>query len=716
MKNAKMMGRIFSMAALSLAFIVAACGDDSSSGAQSESSKGSSLDDLDKCTKSLYGEVVYVEDEKAYFECSKEEKDWVKIDSTKHEAKSSSSKKSSKESSSSAGKKDSKESSSSSVKKDSKESSSSSVKKDSKESSSSTEKIVVKSKSISGVSQKGPFVKGSTVNVYELDSSLAQTGKSFTGKINSDDGKFSVKSVSLTNKYALLEANGYFRNEITGEKSKSPITLYALTDLSEREKVNVNLLTHLEYERTLYLVNEKGKSVAEAKKQAESEIFKAFGIEGKFGSSEDLDIFSTGDGNSALLAISVMLLRDLSEADLTEELTKFALDIEEDGSWDDESLFFTIAKWAKEKDLSGELGSVYSNVANWKLGSYPQGFEKYIRNFWYAYYELDECNKGNEGKVMDSEIDYSVTDRFICKSGAWVYASELEKDTYQWEPGVDGEVRTGDVLANNHYMYYEPYGRWDYMFSFDIPKEYHLNPDVTYGEMTDSRDKKKYKTVTIGEGEKAQTWMAENLNYEVKNSSMCYDDLSKNCDVSGRLYTWYAAVNKQVWEIKKGSGVSDEIVQGVCPKGWHLPTKAELDVLIENVGGELSSAGKKLKAKSGWNYRYNDHGDVYGEYDPSNLEKGAGTDDFGFSALATGYGSKETIYDDYGNIIARTDEYGSYGISSDAYFWSSSDKGAYYKLENISDYFSYTDCDTPYNHCEEWADYNLAAVRCVKDK
>lgn len=695
MKNVKMMGRLVSAAALSLAFVMTACGDDSSSGSQGGSSEGvASLDELDKCSKSLYGEVVYVEDENAYFECSKDDEDWVKIDSAKYEAESSSSKK------------------------DSNESSSSSEKKDSNESSSSTEKtpsVVVKDKTISGVSQKGPFVTGSTVKVYELDDNLAQTGNSFTGKINSDDGKFSVNSVSLANKYALLEANGYFRNEITGEKSKSPITLYALTDLSEREKVNVNLLTHLEYERTLYLVNEKEMSVSEAKKQAESEILKAFGIEGKFGSSEDLDIFGSGDGNAALLAISVMLLRDLSEADLTEALTKFAMDIEEDGSWDDEGSIARISMWASEKDLSGELGKIHSNISRWNLGSYPPAFEKYIRNFWYAYFDLDECNKDSEGKVMGSEINHSVTDRYICKNGVWVYASELEKDTYQWEPGVDGEVRAGDILENNHYMYYEPYKRWDYMFSFDIPKDYHFNPKVTYGEMTDSRDQKKYKTVTIGEGEKAQTWMAENLNYEVKKSSMCYDDLSKNCDVSGRLYTWYAAVNKQVWEIKE-SGVSDEIVQGVCPQGWHLPTKAELDVLIENVGGDTQTAGKKLKAKSGWKDRYNDHGDVYAQYDPSNWENGAGTDDFGFSALATGYGSKGSIFDDYGKEIARTDEYGSYDVSWDAYFWSSSDKGAYYKLENLSDSFIYADCKTPYNHCEEWADYSLASVRCVKDK
>ena len=35
-------------------------------------------------------------------------------------------------------------------------------------------------------------------------------------------------------------------------------------------------------------------------------------------------------------------------------------------------------------------------------------------------------------------------------------------------------------------------------------------------------------------------------------------------------------------------------VQGVCPVGWHLPSKAEWDELIANLGG-ASIAGGKMK-------------------------------------------------------------------------------------------------------------------------
>ena len=456
-----------------LAFL-AACGDDSGSGADNLREKVevvSSIYNLGDCTEDMEGDTVFVKDKKIDYVCQNQ--NWNPIEDD--ESQSSSSKKVDKESSSSGVKDkssssmDEKSSSSSSVEADTisskkEESSSSSVTADSLSSSSvvvmdttnnNENDIVIKDKSISGVSQKGPFVNGSSVTVQELDGkTLAQTGKSFKGKISNDKGEFSISSVSLASQYAILEATGYYRNEINGNKSKGTITLNALTDLENRKKVNINLLTHLEYERALYLIG-TGLSVEKAKKQAETEIFMSFGIEGDFVNSEDLDIFSEGDGNAALLAISVLMLGDRDEADLTELLTNFATDIEKDGKWDDDVIKTKIADWAASTDLSGGLANIRKYIQGWNLGDVPD-FEKYVRNFWYAIYGLGTCSDNRKGEVLatnnEKSTKYNTRERYICKSGAWVVASDIEKDTYEWTNGKIGEIKKGDV-SDTYYAY-----------------------------------------------------------------------------------------------------------------------------------------------------------------------------------------------------------------------------------------------------------------------
>ncbi|MCL1957598.1 MAG: fibrobacter succinogenes major paralogous domain-containing protein [Fibromonadales bacterium] len=150
----------------------------------------------------------------------------------------------------------------------------------------------------------------------------------------------------------------------------------------------------------------------------------------------------------------------------------------------------------------------------------------------------------------------------------------------------------------------------------------------------DSRDGKKYRTVVIGK----QTWMAENLNYNARDSK-CYDDKSANCDKYGKLYYWNAAVK-------------------ACPVGWHLPTKTEWDELLRFVDGTSSTensysetAGKYLKAKSGWN-----------DYEKKSSN---GTDDYGFAALPGGFGGYVVLPD--GNF---SEEFHNVGVSGS--WWSDS--------------------------------------------
>ena len=75
----------------------------------------------------------------------------------------------------------------------------------------------------------------------------------------------------------------------------------------------------------------------------------------------------------------------------------------------------------------------------------------------------------------------------------------------------------------------------------------------TIGSVTDNRDGKTYKTVTYNLDGVSQTWMAENLNFDatspnadsslkanLKDHSFCHDQY---CEIYGRYYSWYAAMN-----------------------------------------------------------------------------------------------------------------------------------------------------------------------------
>jgi len=152
------------------------------------------------------------------------------------------------------------------------------------------------------------------------------------------------------------------------------------------------------------------------------------------------------------------------------------------------------------------------------------------------------------------------------------------------------------------------------------------------GTFTDSRDKKTYKTIKIGE----QIWMAENLNIKTGNS-VCYEDKEDNCKEYGRLYDWETAMK-------------------ACPSGWHLPDTTEWNILVVAVGGK-ETVGKYLKAKIGWN---DNEGNL-----------GNGEDKFGFSALPGGF------YDDCEGDCGGG--FGGFGVNGR--WWSSSTNS-----ENGSDY------------------------------
>ncbi|MCQ2062306.1 MAG: fibrobacter succinogenes major paralogous domain-containing protein [Fibrobacter sp.] len=169
--------------------------------------------------------------------------------------------------------------------------------------------------------------------------------------------------------------------------------------------------------------------------------------------------------------------------------------------------------------------------------------------------------------------------------------------------------------------------------------------DAASNTLKDKRNGQVYKTVTIGD----QTWMAENLNYDYNEGtakSFCYNNSTDSCAKYGRLYLWSAAMDSASIFSYDGAGCgyeknckSSDVIRGVCPEGWHLPSQSEWKSLIVAADGS-STAGSVFKSEN------------------------AG----GFSVLPAGYRDGNDIFKNVGDF---------------AYFWSASqdERSSYYAYD-----------------------------------
>ena len=355
-----------------------------------------------------------------------------------------------------------------------------------------SEKVAISLDTLSGFSQKGPFLKGSSVLLYELSDgrTLKQMGNSFSSVITSNDGRYKFSSRNLVSQYALIEVEGKYRNEVTGNNTSSAIKLQAYTNMLMRRSANVNLLTHLEKDRVYHLVTKENKTVRAAKKQAQAEIFEAFHIDAsKFKTeSEDLDVFGKTDADAALLAISVLLQGDGDETDLSVLLTEMADDLAEDGAWDNPAKRTEIADWAIAADSAlnvarSKFVEIRGHVSDWKLSDSVPHFEWFARPFYGTELGLGVCGKDvpmgtikhvsniNSKYYTESYAEWHGYDdmarnvRFKCSSqggvpnARWVMATDIEKDTMGWGKDFStGDVRNGQV--NQYITYVFENGYW----------------------------------------------------------------------------------------------------------------------------------------------------------------------------------------------------------------------------------------------------------------
>lgn len=444
------------MGALTLSFGLSliACGDDSSSNKGKENSSSGleeveSKEELPHCTKSHYGEVVYVTELDSAFECTSE--GWKAADSSAIEEAIE-------KNESSASKDDAKSSSS-------KAKSSSSVKV-SAEDTTKVEVVKIDSVKLLGFAQKGPFLSGSSVTVYGLDSAYSRTQTKFTGKVAGDSGAFSVPGIVLNSQFAEVEVAGFFKNAVTGKNSNGTKTkLTALVDLSEGNKVkaNVNIFTEFEKSRALALV--KGKfNIPAAKSRASREIVSVFGKDysGKkidsssVTSATGISLSDTGVVGRALYAAGVMMTANLSVSKSSALIASVSEDIAENGTWDDSTTRATVADNLCAQDSVDGFEGIRKNLKEMKLGPAVPDFEDNLRYFWYEEFGLGKCTDSLEAnatlrKVSNKQSDYYGAG-FVCTSRRWHKSTALDAELGLCTSKMEGEFKVSKLEKNEKYF------------------------------------------------------------------------------------------------------------------------------------------------------------------------------------------------------------------------------------------------------------------------
>ena len=266
----------------------------------------------------------------------------------------------------------------------------------------------------------------------------------------------------------------------------------------------------------------------------------------------------------------------------------------------------SVSSWSEKSSSSTDAKS--SSSSSLVLFESSSSLSKQLRC-------LLECTDDCEGETYWQGSDYQM----ICHDGLWLNLDSMEQ---------------ANAPSSSSY--------------FDMTEQF--NPDVKYGEFTDPRDGKKYRTVELKNGVfmESYTVFAENLNYgkmisggsvQEDSTKYCYDDDPWYCENGwGGLYTWSRAMNFPA--VCDSFSVASEKCpnkfnlesdneefngkyyfvqhQGICPEGWHIMNENEWVEISEKSSRDVALyMGSKVA--------------------------GFGTNDYGLSILPAGY------WIDYGN-------------------------------------------------------------------
>ena len=155
-------------------------------------------------------------------------------------------------------------------------------------------------------------------------------------------------------------------------------------------------------------------------------------------------------------------------------------------------------------------------------------------------------------------------------------------------------------------------------------KGYPANYNPETGILTDERDGEVYKTAKIGD----QIWMGQNLRFLPKDfvdgcDLRWIDQREKpdSLDTYGRRYSWIEATRISCDYMSDAISFGNEDYplpfQGICPKGWHIPSLDEWKIMIESTNQHLYKLLSTDWVKPGY----------------------SGTDEYGFNVLKPANGT-----------------------------------------------------------------------------
>ena len=147
-----------------------------------------------------------------------------------------------------------------------------------------------------------------------------------------------------------------------------------------------------------------------------------------------------------------------------------------------------------------------------------------------------------------------------------------------------------------------------------------------------------YNTVQIGD----QCWMKENLRVMHYADGTVVPSAYHHTDstVQTIYYLWGSVVNGS-----EGSTTVPSGIQGICPTGWHVPSAAEFEILIDYTNTHYvlnagESTAKAVASKEGWNSSANAAAPGANSYTNNTT---------GFSAVPDGCGYYDVYYQEEGH-------------------------------------------------------------------